>query len=193
MRFLEISPHVVEDTESKRQRLDRLFNERAALRQRRSAALAESDKERASVLTTKLQRLDDMINSLEEGMSPVAAKKARLAQLKADLAELPQNPGSQEGYDALDELRDKIKDLESEIKGLSEAAPAERTSANDPTIAFEEAHQRAQTALGAIATLIERLKIEATRNSRDWGYPGSMAHVATQLEEARGFLGNEER
>lgn len=189
MRFFEISPHVIEDTTSKRSRLERLFNERASLRHR-IAEMAETDPQ-ATFLMTKLTRLEEAIGVLEQTMSPVQSKKARLAQLKADLADLPQNPGSQEGYDALDDIRDEIKDLEAEIKSLSEEAPATRTADNDPTIALEQAHQRALAALREVTEQITMLREESTRNARDWAYPGSMTQVAERLEEIRDLLNTE--
>jgi DNA repair exonuclease SbcCD ATPase subunit len=187
MRFSEIGHEAYTAAADKRARLNQLFNERAALR----AQLVEGDDETNQLLIAKLNRLDDVINSLEETMSPLAAAKTRLAQLKADLKELPQNPGSQEGYDALDDLRDEIKKQEAKIASLSEAAPGPkvRDETNDPTIAFEKAQLRAITALGFIRGAIDAMAEEQQRNSRDWGYPGSMAQIAKQLEEIREFLG----
>lgn len=49
----------------------------------------------------------------------IDALKARLAQLKADYADLPKNPGSQIGYDALDDIRDEIKKIQVKIKEAS--------------------------------------------------------------------------
>jgi hypothetical protein len=48
----------------------------------------------------------------------------QLADLKAQLASMPQNPGSQEGYDAIDDLRDQIAKLEQHVdnKQVSEDA-----------------------------------------------------------------------
>lgn len=187
MKFTEINFGGYERAAEKRSRLDQLFNERAALRRQ----LQEKDD---PTLSAKLIRLEEMITSLEETMSPLAAAKARLAKLKADLADLPQNPGSQEGYDALDDLRHEIKKQEQKIATLTEAPVTKtRDASNDPTLAFEQARNRAVAALQQVAASIDELAVEQQRNARDWGYPGSMGHVAAQLEELRDFLGSAER
>ena len=191
MKFTELGEGSHERAAEKRVRLNKLFNQRAELREKLKHAQEEGDEAKISMVTTKLGRLEDSIDALSESASPVAAAKARLAQLKADLAELPQNPGSQEGYDALDELRDKIKAAEAKVSQLSEAGPTKtRDASNDPTIAYEEARARAVKALQDIAAQVDQFTAAAKRNSRDWGYPGSMGHVAAKLEEVRDFFGN---
>lgn len=188
MKFTEISEGAYERAVDKKARLAKLYNERAALREKLRHAREEGDQKKIDDVETRLGRLSDTIDTLEESASPLHAAKARLAQLKADLAELPQNPGSQEGYDALDDLRDEIKKQEAKIAQLSEGKTRDAT--NDPTIAFEEASQRAKLALDDIAVQIAKFSAAFRRNSRDWGYPGSMANVAARLEEVRDFFGN---
>jgi DNA repair exonuclease SbcCD ATPase subunit len=187
MKFTEIDFGGYQRAADKRARLNQLFNERALLRK-------QLQEQQDSKIEAKLIRLETLIDALEETMSPLAAAKARLAQLKADLADLPQNPGSQEGYDALDDLRDAIKKQEEKIATLSEAAPASgqkvRDATNDPTIAFEQARQRAVAALAQISAQIDQMTTQQLRNAHDWGYPGSMNQVASQLEELRHFLGD---
>lgn len=190
MKFTDILEGAYERAADKRARLNQLFNERAALREQLRNAREEGDQAKIDAAETKLGRLSDLIDSLEESMSPVAAKKARLAQLKADLAELPQNPGNQAGYDALDDLRHQIKKLEGEIATLNEAPAAPvRDASNDATMAFEQNHQRAMAALQSVTAKIAAMAEEQKRAARDWGYPGSMGHVAGQLEELDQFLG----
>jgi chromosome segregation ATPase len=192
MKFTDITEGGYERAADKRARLNQLFNERAALREQLRNAREEQDSAKVDSITTKLGRLGDMIDSLEESASPLAAAKARLAQLKADLADLPQNPGSQEGYDALDELRDAIKKQEAKVGTLTEAPVSKvRDATNDPTIAFEQMRTRAVKALQIVAQKIDEMAVEQQRNARDWGYHGSMGHVASQLEELRDFLGGD--
>lgn len=188
MKFVEISEGSYERAIDKKARLAKLYNDRVTLREKLRHAREEGDQAKINEAETRLGRLSDVIDSLEESASPLHAAKARLAQLRADLAELPQNPGNQEGYDALDDLRDEIEKQEAKIAQLSENKTRDAT--NDPTIAFEEASQRATKALEDIADQIAKFSAAFRRNSRNWGYPGSMAQVAARLEEVRDFFGN---
>lgn len=191
MKFTELGEGSYERAQEKKVRLAKLYNQRAELRDQLKQAREEGDEAKVDMVSTKLGRLEDSIDALAESASPAAAAKARLAQLKADLAALPQNPGSQDGYDALDELRDKIKAAEAKVAQLTETGPVKtRDATNDPTIAYEEARARAVKALQDIAAQVDKFTAAAKRNSRDWGYPGSMGHVAAKLEEVRDFFGN---
>jgi len=53
---------------------------------------------------------------LTEGEDLLVAAKARLAKLKDDLKEFPSHPTTQKEADAVDEIHDKIADLEKYIK-----------------------------------------------------------------------------
>lgn len=46
--------------------------------------------------------------------------RARLKELESDLAEMPYNPQSQEGYDARDELQHEIQQIKKQLKQLGE-------------------------------------------------------------------------
>lgn len=60
--------------------------------------------------------------------------KAKLAQLRKDLRELPSNPQSQEGYDARDEIRDEIKAVETQLAKLSKGKMTESVRTNVPEV-----------------------------------------------------------
>lgn len=185
MRFTDIQESAFERASDKKVRLNRLFNQRASLRDQLRMAQEEQDEKKVSDLQARLGRLSDAIEELSESATPLAAAKAKLAQLMSDLESLPQNPGNQEGYDARDDLRDAIVKQQEKIKTLSEAAPAQ-----DATTAFEQARDRAMMALSKITAQIERFSKAQQSNARDWGYAGSMGHVASQLEEVNEFFGS---
>jgi uncharacterized protein YigA (DUF484 family) len=185
MRFTDIKESAVERASDKKVRLNKLFNQRAALRDQLRMAREEQDREKVSEIESKLGRLGDAIEELSESAAPLVAAKAKLAQLMVDLEDLPQNPGNEAGYDALDDLRDEIKKQKEKIKSLSEAAPQQ-----DATQAFEVARDRAMMALSKLTAQIERFTKAQQGNARDWGYAGSMGHVASQLEEIVNHLGS---
>lgn len=177
MRFIEITESAHESAEMKKARLNKLFNERASMKEQLRHAREEKNTVRINEMATKLGRIDDAIEALQESASPSIAAKARLAQLKADYAEMPKNPGNQEGYDALDDMRDEIKKLEAEVASLTEG----RT--DDADTVFEHNKMRARVAMDALTDEIEKFSRNQKRNARDWGYAGSMGLIADKLEE----------
>lgn len=182
MRFTEISEGAYERAADKKVRLNKLYNERAALRDELRKAREEQDQQRVDTIETKLGRLSDTIDELSESVSPKAVLKAKLAKLKADYDELPKNPSSQEGYDALDDMRHEIEQLEKKIATLTEAP--------DANAAFEAARDRAVTAMQQLHRQIERFTQAQKSNARDWGYAGTMGSIATQLEELTTYFGS---
>lgn len=191
MRFTELTEDSYDRGVDKRKRLAKLYNDRASLREQLKNAREEQDSDRVANLESKLGKLEDSIEALAESASPATALKAKIAQLKADLADMPDQPGSQEGYDAVDDLRDQLKKAEEKLKGLTEASPsASRNASNDATIAFEQARDRAVSLLDALRAQIDQFSRAQQKNARDWGYAGSMGHVVAQLEDLHNFFGN---
>jgi chromosome segregation ATPase len=182
MRFTEIQEGAYERAADKKVRLNKLYNERASLRDELRKAREEQDEKRASEIETKLGRLSDTIEALSESVSPKAALKAKLQKMKADYDELPKNPGSQEGYDALDDMQDEIKKLEHKLSTLTEADDADAT--------YEFARGRALKAIAQLQSQIDQFTKAQKKNSRDWGYAGTMGSIATRLEELTEFFGN---
>lgn len=53
-----------------------------------------------------------------------SAIRSRLDRLKADLKEMPKNPNTEAGIDAVDEIRSKISKLEKQLRESEEAGTA---------------------------------------------------------------------
>lgn len=182
MRFTEISEGAYERAQDKKVRLNKLYNERAALREKLRQAREEQDTKRAEEIETKLGRLSDTIYSLSESVSPKAELKAKLKKLKDDYNRMPQNPGNQEGYDALDDMRHEIEELEKKLASLTEST--------DANASFEAARERAMMAMQQLQGQIEKFTQAQKRNARDWGYTGTMISIAKQLEDLTTYFGN---
>lgn len=178
MKFNEIAPRtlVSEAQEDKDRRIATLTNQRATLKQKLKAACESDNGPEMATLAEKLTRLDELLESMTGTRSPRAELEAKLKQLKSDYDELPKNPQTQRGYDALDDLRDEIADVEKKLSLLKEGM-------NTPDEAFEDAKMRATIAISALTDAISEFARHQKRNSRDWGYAGTMASVASRLEE----------
>lgn len=124
---------------------------------------------------------DVLYEDLHEG-SDVESLKARLAQAKADLEDMPQNPGSQEGYDALDDQRYLIQKLEKQIKALTESA------ANDPQAAYGEVMIKVNASMKALHTAMAEHRKKFMEDPRNWGYVGDMQELAKKLDEMVAFF-----
>lgn len=110
------------------------------------------------------------------------ALKAKLAQAREELSELPQSPGSQEGYDALDDARYKVKDLEAEIAKLSESA------ATDPQAAYGEVLTKVNASMKALHAAMADHRRKFMEDPRNWGYVGDMQELAKKLDEMVAFF-----
>lgn len=73
-------------------------------------AIENDDDDHADELRDAIKDCQQELNESD------TAVETRLARLKADLKELPQNPNSPDGIEALDDLRSKISRLEKQLK-----------------------------------------------------------------------------
>lgn len=125
--------------------------------------------------------LRDVIKGLEQELKESEDKealRARLNKLKDEYAQLPKNPGNQEGYDALDDYREEIKSLEQKLNEADVGANAEYQAK------LEEAKQLLQM-------IDVKLRQHAGRQRRDasnWGYAGDMQDVVSKLTQIEEFL-----
>lgn len=189
MKFTDINEPSIHVTD-KQQRLSQLFNQRAELRETLQQARRDGATDVAVTLNRKLARLNETIELLQESASGLVAAKARLAKLKSELEDLPQNPQTQAGYDAIDELRDKVQAAQREVDSLTEAASQPPSIATDATMAFEHHLQVATELLQSIQQQLTQFASAQRRNARDWGYAGTMQKVASQLKDVHEFFGN---
>lgn len=113
---------------------------------------------------------------------PMDAAKSRLASLKADLAEMPRTLHSQEQYDAVDDIRDEIKELEAYISG---GVVKESASAAD---AYGTRIAQVRELLSKIDRSLVSHTERQSGNADSWGFAGDLAHVAEQLEDILEFL-----
>lgn len=185
MRFNDIAPATLR-TESDDQldrRIHSLSNQRATLKEKIRAAADNGDEQTVEQLSENLHRLTEMLEAMMESRSPRQALEHKLKQKKAEYDDLPKNPQTQAGYDALDDLRDEIAELEKELKSLNE-------NARDADEAYEEAKMRATVAISALQDQIAKFTRAQKRNSRNWGYAGTMESVASKLEDLVVYFGN---
>jgi coenzyme F420-reducing hydrogenase alpha subunit len=182
MKFTEITSSITESKQSKASRVQKLLNERAALRNEYRKAIEAGDTERVDTLNVKLNRLTETIEALQESASPKVATRAYIAQLKRDLAELHQNPSSQEGYDARDELLAKIKKAESELASMTESG--------DTALAYQAARQQAVEILKRLSGQVDTLTEQHVRHGNDWGYVNAMRATVAKLQEISDSFGD---
>ena len=189
MKFTDINESLANVTD-KQHRLNQLFNQRAELRDTLNQARLNGAADVAVTLNRKLARLNETIELLQESASGLVAAKARLAKLKSELEELPQNPQTQAGYDAIDELRDKVRAAQREVDSLTETAAQPPSIATDSTMAFEHHLQTATELLQVIQQQLTQFASAQRRNARDWGYAGTMQQVVARLKEVHEYFGN---
>jgi hypothetical protein len=135
-------------------------------------------------LTVKRRK---MFEAVASGLS-VEAAKARLAQLQADLKDMSVTPHSQEAADAIDEVRDEIKDLKAHI-----ATVAVKESANSAPAAYTARLTQCHELLDQIKQGLDQHAQEQQGNADSWGFAGDLAHVAEQLQEIWEFMSSAEK
>lgn len=130
-----------------------------------------------------------MFESTVSSLSLDAAKK-KLAQLKADKAELfgdNNKLSSDKDAGALDEINYEIKDLEAHI-----ATIAVKESASSAASAYSARLNECHKLLTQIKQGLEQHAIEQSRKPESWGFAGDLAHIAQQLQEIWEFMSHDE-
>lgn len=141
----------------------------------------DSERLRESEYQDDQQRLREA----EDSKNMKKAKlKIKLANLKTALKDMSVTPHSQKEADAIDSVRDEIKDVEAELKALSEGA------GYDASHAYEGRTAEVKQLLAEIGQLVNAHAKKY--DGASWGFAGDMAHVAELLQEVKSFLENGE-
>ena len=108
--------------------------------------------------------------------------KAKLVKLRADLKDMSVTPHSQDAADAIDSVKDEIKDVEAALASLKEA------SGYDANKAYMDRYTEVQTLLGKVNRLLQDHSRTQQQNSESWGHAGDLSHVSEKLQEIIEFM-----
>lgn len=121
---------------------------------------------------------------LLEGSS--VSDESELKRLENEFGQLPKNPHSQAGFDALDDYRDKIGSLKAKIakkKGLKENAESADQS-------YQQYMRQIQEALSSLQAGLQGHSKRQQENPDNWGYVGDVENVAERLAEIADNVSN---
>lgn len=115
---------------------------------------------------------------------PIDAAKARLADLRDFLTLVPRSLSSQEEYDAVDDARDEVRELEAYLRGKSSV----RESAKTAEASYQTRLTQCKELIRKLSQSLDAHAQKQQGNPASWGFAGDLAHISTQLEEILEFV-----
>lgn len=104
-------------------------------------------------------------------------KHALLKKHEADLAELPKHPNTEAGYEAIDELKDKIAKLKKEL------SISEGSEQSEPELIYATRMNNIEKMVQQLPVLLQQHQLKFQQNPRDWGFPGDLASIEKDLKD----------